>query len=189
MGSVRAPLWCRLVPLALLAATLIASCHSAEEKPRGQLMVAIQADMPLPKEIDDVRVEVLVDGEIRFANDYEVGKDYLKLPATVAITSENPSSPVTVRVIGKKGVKARTLREAVTTIPADRLATLRMPIQWLCDDSVKADGNEFSSTCDPGQTCKEGSCVDNQVKQSELPAYTPTDVPVSSPPPNTSVGV
>jgi hypothetical protein len=166
----------KVVPLPFTAALLAASCHSAEEKARGQLMVAIQADMPLPKEVDDVRVEVLVDGEIRFANDYPVGKDYLKLPATVAITSENPSAPVTVRVIGKKGTKARTLREAVTTIPTDRLATLRMPIQWLCDDSVKGDGNDLSSTCDAGQTCHEGSCVDSQVKQTDLPVYDPTQV-------------
>jgi hypothetical protein len=139
-------------------------------------MLALQADMPLPKEVDDIRVEVVVRDEVRFANDYTVGAGYLKLPATVAIVADDPSAPVTIRVIGKKNDVVRTLKETITTIPKDRVATLRMPIQWLCDGSAKAAGSSATSTCANGMTCQAGDCVPQDVPATDLPTYTAPDV-------------
>ena len=91
--------------------------------------------------------------------------------------SDDSTTPVTIRVIGKRGTLVRTLRETVTTIPRDRLATLRMPIQWLCDGSAKsAGGADITSTCDEGLTCQAGACVPKDLVQDELPTYVPADV-------------
>src|SRR5437867_1203295 len=91
---------------------------------KGQLMLAVQTDMSLPKDVDRVRIEVIAYGSPLFANDYDVGPAGLHIPATLGIVAGNdPSTPVHIRVIARQSGKPRMLRETVTTVPADRIAT------------------------------------------------------------------
>ena len=109
-------------------------------------MLSVQTDMSIPKDVSQVRIEVSVYGNMLFASTYDVGPSGLKIPATLAIVGgSDPSTPVTIRVLSAQGNTVRTLREVVTTVPASRVATLRVPIQWLCDGQLTALGGDNSA--------------------------------------------
>ena len=72
-----------------------------------------------------------------------------------------------------------------TTVPADRSASLRMPIQWLCDgtaQTVTETGlhgetvDRLQSTCPDGNTCIAGTCTPSMVPVQMLPDYKPQSV-------------
>ncbi len=166
---------------ALLASMLAPSCAKKADDPTGELMLAIQTDMSIPKDVDAVWIEVSSYGNTVFRNRYEVGPSGVKIPATLAIqASPGKSPPVTIRVISEHASVTRTLREVVTTVPPDRVATLRMPIQWLCDGSGQRIPNttppQFSNGCPAGQTCVGGSCASSDVDSTKLPSFKPGDV-------------
>ncbi len=172
----------RFLPALLSTAALFGlpmACAHPREPARGQLMLAIQTDMSLPKDVDRVVIEVSSFGVVRLSNEYAVGGPAdLKIPATLGIVGgDDASAPVTIRVIAKQGAKARTLRQVVTTIPETRVATLRVPIQWLCDATAQtaADG-AVSSTCGAGTSCVAGSCVSDEVDSTLLPDYDPAAI-------------
>ena len=169
----------------------LAAC-AEEDKAPGQLVVSFDTDMALPQQIDKVRVQVLSRGQIRLDLDYQLGpgrNDY-RVPGTLTVVAGNdPTAPVTVNVAGSKQNKWRTFRELTTTVPKDRVANLRMPIQWLCS----GEANEFAqvvstptpsggveqhviSTCEEGNTCVSGTCVPNIVEEPSLPDYDPRNV-------------
>src|SRR5262245_34651458 len=125
----------RRLSTAIAASTLLflSGCDD-KPKPPGQLVVSIETDMALPDQVDTIRVQVLVHGQALLDVPYEVGDgpDAQGIPATLTLLAgKDPTQPVTIRVQGIKGGIARTLREAVTTVPQNRSAHLRMPVQWL----------------------------------------------------------
>lgn len=174
------PAFRRLASIAFLGSTL-AACSSEEAAPPGQLVVALQSDMDLPKDVDQIGIRVLTDGRVHFRGDFPIDRPgtpspAAQLPATLAVTAgSNPSTPVTIRVFARQNGVVRVLREAVTVIPTDRVALLRMPIQWLCTGSGKettpGDGDTVQTTCPDGQTCIAGRCEDNYVDPSTLEGY------------------
>jgi hypothetical protein len=152
----------------------------------GQLMVTFQTDMAMPEQIDNVHVQVTVrGGRVQLMRDYPVGPAHLdyRIPGTLALLAGNdPSEPVTITVAGSKANKWRTYREITTTVPPDRVAELRMPVQWLCNESAMPqavsmpDGSggivtHIVGNCDEGTTCKAGKCVPNSVDSKSLPDY------------------
>jgi hypothetical protein len=164
-----------------LAAVVLTSCSAPSEKV-GQLIVSVDSDMALPQDVDTVHVEVLAGGgkTQQLGGDFGIGSEpgEILLPATLTILAgKDPSTPVTVRVVGKKGPKSRTLREITSTVPDARTAWLRMPVQWLCDGTAKADttGN-VTSTCGDGYTCAAGSCVQAETPVADLPEFHPESV-------------
>ena len=170
--------------LGVLACLLLMACR--QPKKVGQLVVSIQTDMSLPQQIDTIRVQVLGRGQTLLLQEYGVGTtEENKIPATLTVLAgKDPSLPVTIRVSGGKhnGVW-RTFRETITTVPADRTASLRMPVQWLCDGTAKAgtemdaEGHQvISSTCGDGNTCIAGKCVASMVPEVMLPDYQPQQV-------------
>ena len=172
--------WCRCsqrIPGLLLAVSLSALGCSDRETVTGQLVVSIETDVALPDQVDSIRLEVLHRGNLHFGNTYEVGKSAHLIPATLTLLAgSDKAAPVTIRMIGKKGARSRTLRETITTIPQNRAASLRMPIQWLCDDRVEDTKDGVVSTCDEGFTCSGGRCIEQEVPEPTLPEYTPEDV-------------
>lgn len=170
------------LPISVASACLclLIAC-SREQKVPGQLVVAIDTDVALPDQIDTIELQVTVDGTtlLDYPMPVGTGPDAQPIPATLTIVSgPDPSVPVTVRVLGSKVGTVRTLREVTTTIPTDRIATLRMPVQWLCDGTAvqgtEADGGVgYQSTCGPGATCEAGQCVASQVQESTLADYEP----------------
>lgn len=171
-----------LAALALLGVGVVATSCGDDPGHAGELMIVIQTDMALPKDVDRARIEVIAYGDHLHDEQYErLGSDEsLKLPGTLGLlVGEDPSTPVTIRITAWQGDNPRVLREAISTVPSDRLASLRMPVQWLCDgtavDAGDGSGN-VTSTCGPGKTCVAGSCVSSEVDSSELPDYDEEDV-------------
>lgn len=161
--------------------------HPAE---RGQLMLALGTDLSVPKDLDEIRVEVGPDSETAVATQRDFpllpgepppfGKP---LPGTLAIVPSNSGGEnVSVRVFGQHRdpntgeTATRIVREAVVTIPSDRVATLSMPLDWLCDGKVERSGDGYRSSCRTGETCVAGSCQRALLANSELPDYHPAAV-------------
>jgi hypothetical protein len=167
-----------LICLVLAALFVPLGCSETSDN-AGGLMLIVTSDMPVPKDIDTVRIEIVRGTENLYKVDFKLGTgpgDH-QLPATLAVLpGSDPSSAVTIRVIGMQGPRARTLREAITTIPTDRVAALRMPIEFFCDGKVKqTPPDNIDTTCPNQQTCSEGICVDAHVDSSMLPGYTAGD--------------
>jgi len=161
---------------AILRAALVLFCLSlsCSAKPAAGLVVSVQTDMPLPKDVSEIRLEVVAAGGLQFGNNYPVGAGYLLVPATLTLLP-GAGGPVTIRLFAFQGEKVRMLRESVTTIPTTRVATLRMPIQWLSTGMVtggtRSSPGSVVTTCPSGKTPEQGGCIDNAVPESELADY------------------
>lgn len=151
----------------------------------SELMIAIHTDLSLPKDIDTIRLEVLRGDDSKYQQDFENLGDAdadPRLPLTLGLVAkEEPGAEVRVRVSARRGGEAgevRILREAVTTIPEERVALLHLPLQFLCDGSgsEKNDGQVENKVCAVGQTCVAGACVSAAVDSAALSDYAPEDV-------------
>ncbi len=172
--------------LALLQCSLWASACTPQT---GEIVVVVQSDMEMPKDIDTLRIEVSQAGFTTIAENNqqlahlsehehlgEPGLQKIQLPATIGILApeENPNSPVTVRVVGKRGGangRQRILNEIVTTVPADRIVTMPLPVQFLCADRIGKQND-----CMPGTRCVAGECVPNTIDSTALPDYSEPEV-------------
>ncbi|MFZ5890085.1 MAG: hypothetical protein ACOY0T_03375 [Myxococcota bacterium] len=180
----------RTLPLWLLVAASAVACSGDKAPARGQIMLALQTDMALPKDVSKVKLQVLTAGTkdagvVKYDRTFTVGANgEAKIPATFAIVAPEGQSPtVEVRVIGIGGNKARTFSKVVTTVPRDRIATLNMPIQWLCDgtaNTIDASTESYESTCPPkGEietACVAGTCQDVNFPEAKMPTFSAPDV-------------
>lgn len=170
--------WC--LPLTgrwLAAVGLLFACGEETATQQGQLMLAVTTDLEVPRDVDGLKLEVLTFGSTQFSHSYELGPTGLRLPATLGIVAgDDPATPVTIRVIASRGTQARFVRDVVTTVPGDRLATLEVKIEWLCLDEVAESEEVLSSTCGEDQTCVAGECIATGIDSAELPNYRPAAV-------------
>jgi hypothetical protein len=183
MGA-RAPSACACILSALM---MLAGCERDVELP-SQLVVAIDTDMDLPDQVDELHLRIEYRNQVKFDDQFEVGAGGVhRLPATFTVwTHAASTAPVTVKLAGSKrgeeGRDWRTYREVTLPVPRDRSATLRMPIQWLCKGQAKAalDDSSFEprgmSTCDEGYACRAGQCERIAIDEEELDDYRPEDV-------------
>jgi hypothetical protein len=158
----------------------LTACNDAT-KPPGQLVLSVETDMALPDQIDTIRVQVQVRGVSLHDVPYPVGAGDTPIPATLTLVEgTDATTAVTVRVAGSKLGKWRTFREAITMVPSDRTASLRMPVQWLCDGTARGVAPQddspltmmgVESTCGEGNTCKAGKCVPSDLEPSVLTDY------------------
>jgi hypothetical protein len=178
----RSSLWI----LAVAGAAGLCACQPPAES-IGQLVVSLATDMALPQQIDEITLEVQVHGQLLIHEPYTVGASDIHIPGTLTLLAgENAAQPVTLRAYASKSNELRTFREVITTVPADRIALLRMPVQWLCGGSVMMqapipDGMggvnvRPISTCSDGNTCMAGSCLPNTIDSTMLPDYAPEAV-------------
>ena len=166
-----------------LATLCLAACAASScAKPPGELVLVLQTDMSLPKDVDAIVIEVLVRGDTRYSNEFDqLGSDgSIQIPASLGVVvgpNTDETTPITFRVTAKQNNVPRVLRETVTTVPPTNVVSLRMAVQWLCWDQVQPDpmGNP-QTTCADGQTCVAGSCVDKTVDSSKLPPYSAPSV-------------
>lgn len=158
----------------------VGACAKTSDEKLGQLMLTLQTDMAVPKDIDSVRIEVRSFGMLQFASDLTLGSGGLKLPATLGVVAgKDPTAPVNIRVIAFQNSVPRVLREVVTTVPSDRVATLPIGLNWLCagERSVKQDiQGEVQSTCPTNQTCIAGSCGSVETQSEQLKDYTEAEI-------------
>jgi hypothetical protein len=158
--------------LGSFVALLMLAC-SADEPPRGELMLSVLTDMAVPNDIDRVFWSITLDGaEASYRSgvvSLDSGSD---LPLTLAIEAgPETTAPITVRVEGRKGDSPwllRVAREAKLAVPQDRVAKLELPLSWLCS------GANLSEPCGAGFTCQAGHCVDATVATAALPDFEPS---------------
>ena len=173
----------------LIVLIFAGGCAQTAETP-GQLVVTFQTDMAMPEQIDNLLVLVTRHGRVDYMFPYPVGpaSGEYRVPGTLTlVAAKDGTGPITVTVAGSRNNTWRTFREVVTTIPAARIAELRMPVQWLCNESAMPqpvstpDGmggvvTHVLSNCDDGTTCKAGSCVPNTIDSSTLPDFASENV-------------
>lgn len=157
----------------MMAAMLLSSC---EPRPPGQVILAIQTDMSLPKDIDFIRIDVSYDDTKEFIGSYPIlsnsdGVTDFRLPATLNIFSrDDKPARIRVHVVGFRGQPKeiiRVKRDLVFEIQPNRVLTLPVPLEFLCD------GVE---DCDPGQTCQAGACRDETIQVAEFEEYRPAEI-------------
>ncbi|WP_433933939.1 hypothetical protein AB3662_05820 [Sorangium cellulosum] len=147
----------------------------------GELMVAVQTDMAVPKDLDHVEMEVLSDGNPVILNDLkELGPNRFQLPGTRGLTvSEDPSREIRIRVRALLGKRIRVEHTVLTTVPEDRVATLWVPLHFLC--SMDAEGGEarepdLAGACPDDPACAAAACGERRVSAASLPDYAEQDV-------------
>lgn len=173
--------------LMLVGSIAAAACSGKVAPAKGQVMVVLQSDMSIPKDFNRVRVDISVRGQKAFSETYIADESGgITLPGTIAVVAgEEDAPPIEVNVVGiNRDGEAQTFSKAVTTIPRTRIATLRIPMQWLCTGQVLQIGEgadaEFESRCNPEKgvekACVAGSCVPVDIPEQDLPTYSPPDV-------------
>jgi alpha-tubulin suppressor-like RCC1 family protein len=161
-----APIW--------IAAALLAGCQNSGPL-KGGLVVVVGSDLSIPQDIDHVHLDVTQMGTTLFSEDHDVGAGKLLIPAEFRIKYPGNNNPVTVHGVAYKDQKPLIERSGVTPVPVDRVAVLRLSLNYLCEGTAKPDG---SSTCGAGQTCKLGTCQTSTVPTASLPAYQPPAPPM-----------
>ncbi len=167
--------YCALFSASLLA---IAGCGETADD-RGSLMLAISTDMYVDKDVS--RVDIVVQPERGPLQSTQVNLfpelEGQFLPGTFSIIEgSEPGEFVRVRIIARQDSRVRVVRESALRVPRQRTALLSMPIQWLCDGQVRADGQLHHSDCEEGQTCISGACQPDAVDEAALPDYVIEDV-------------
>jgi hypothetical protein len=176
--------WGRWSTAAVLVA--VGACTANQAPRRGQLMVALQTDMSIPKDVTHIRVKTKLGAELREEYDFQIAPDgKFYIPGTIAVVEGSTPNPVvSVEVIGirQRGTgteqfEARTFSKTTTTIPRERTVLLEVPVQWLCDDTAVDDGSgEYFSSCTAGpngeeRACVAGTCADVSVDPNQLVDY------------------
>ncbi len=187
---------------AVATLSLYAGCAKTDPAP-GELMLAVQTDMHAPKDVDAVgiyvaeRDPVTHHDTIIFGFAERVAPDgTVHFPATLAVVGrKNPGATVRVRAVAFRGNQARIVRDAITTIPTDRSALLRLPLRWI-DDNGKTSGTfssdgsigatslhplagstiddgflQITSGCADDETPLNGGCASATIDSSTLPDY------------------
>jgi hypothetical protein len=171
------------VPLAMMVPV---ACTSASPKPstadRGAIMLALSTDLVVGKDIDLLQVSVSHHGSVQLDQSFPLDVDPMHakdLPQTLAVSSQvGDVDPVTIVVTASRKGVARIQRRAVVTVPDQRTALLRMPMQWLCDGSAPGAVVPAGAglPCAEGQTCIAGSCAPAEVDVATLPDFVKSNV-------------
>jgi hypothetical protein len=191
----------RWLALPLVMSTSYAALVACSAPSKGALVLAVSTDMQTPKDISVVSIFITTDSVVKFDYLGRVLPDgTVSLPATLSIVEpDTQGAPVRIRVIAFQEQKARVLRDVLTTVPHERTALLRVPLNFLDDGSGQGsldptlvpsaangvpdgqttfDPDTVASKCDfsQEQTSVDGVCVDAHVDSTALPDYADTEV-------------
>ena len=157
--------WSVMSVSVVAAAFALSACAA---KKNTEIIVAVQTDVQVPKDLDSVKITVLSFGASQFEQDYPVGPGGVRLPSTIGIVAgKDPSQPVDVIIVGSFKTKKRVLREARLKFAEGRTVLMRMPLRFACFD--RAD-------CPTDQTCVAGACQGIDVDVDKLPDYSDPQV-------------
>jgi len=153
------------LPFVLALALALSLLGCGDDVERGQLLLAIETDMAVPKDIDKVIVDVSTPQGVAHFERMLDGTDNFTLPGTLGIVvGTAPDVEFTVTVIGALGDQPRVMRQVLTALPPKGVRVLRVALQWLCanqgssNEWVGSDGDGgVKSTCE-GKTCVMGVC-------------------------------
>jgi hypothetical protein len=192
-----------LLPLVLAGSAFLATGCSAPDK--GALILAISTDMQAPKDINVVSLYVETDGVVKFDYMGRVLPDgTVSIPSTLALVEpDNLNAQVRIRITAFQvqsdgSAKARVMRDVLTTVPHERTALMRLPLNFLDDGSAMgtlpaqyvpdaktgvAEGDTTYGPADPtgpvmpkcdysqGLTSIAGACVNATVDSTTAPDY------------------
>jgi hypothetical protein len=158
----------------LLLSLLAVSACKLDEKPGGGggLIVAIDTDMAMPKDLDAVRLEVTHGGTMLFEHEQALSEGTKALPLEFQVPDPKDNTPVFIRALGIKDGAVRVERSAITPVPTSYLGFVRLMLNYLCDGMVAENGQ---STCEPAFTCVQGTCESADITDA-LPDYYKRDV-------------
>ena len=195
-----------LTPLALVTLSSLAPACSRTEDPPGVLMLAVETDMSAghDKAVQAVGLYIrdLDRNRTLFQLTEPVAPDgSVHFPATLAVIGRNnPGASIRIRVVGFRNGEAHVMRDAVTTIPTDRTALLRLPLRWvnyekatgkipqggsttpavhtLAGDDALLDpfGTLTYTECKGETTTIDGACVPWTIESATLPDFVETTV-------------
>ncbi len=153
------------------------SSTACSGKKNTELVIAVQTDLRVPKDLNAVTIRVLSFGAVYHENTYEVGPGGLKLPATIGVIPEDSDDlkPVDIQIIGRYSANAdpalrteRVIRKARLTFAKDHVGLVRLPIRFSCYDK---------QGCTAEETCIAGACETIPVIDgASLPEYTADQV-------------
>ena len=148
-----------------VAALMIIRCSSSETSgERTEVIVVVDTDFDIPAELDAIVIEVTSPtDEVQFAAKAFESSD--ELPATLGLLHEDgPLGPFGVRVIGSRSGEDLLERQATFRFVEGRTLVLTMHLLRACRDV----------DCSVDQTCVDGHCVDVEVNEDDLEAWTGT---------------
>ncbi|HSY23566.1 MAG TPA: hypothetical protein VK841_15675, partial [Polyangiaceae bacterium] len=156
-----------------LAAVACAACSESSGSkgsgPSGTLEIELQSDMSLPKDLDEVTLDVAQNGTTLLHVDQSLGPGALLLPADFSVAATSDPSPVDVHAVAFKTGQARVERDARTPIPVGETGRIRLPLDYLCVGTVSTgpDGG-VTSSCASGLTCVNGNCETTMVPPADV---------------------
>ncbi len=159
------------------------ACSSEPPPASAGLMLVVDTDLAPGKDFDRLQIEVKPPaGNVEYSKVFsEFGQPGLPLsfPTTLAVVDRNRGAEsITFRIsIGKSGLenspvgKPLVLREIVTEMPTDRVALLRVHLEWMCIGTAGAKPDYVEGLCPEGGTCLGGRCQDWTIDSKSLPTY------------------
>ncbi|MGK3966301.1 hypothetical protein WMF38_19215 [Sorangium sp. So ce118] len=159
-------------------AALAVAAAGCSAEVTGELMVAIQTDVAVTKDLDHIELHVLSGGNpVISGARYELGPKHVALPATQGLlVSEDPSREIGIRVRAIRHDRPRVEYTVLTTVPSDRVATLWVPLHFLCSADEASRPGGAPGVCPDDLTCVAGACRDPHVSAASLPDYVEEDV-------------
>ncbi|MGZ3451267.1 MAG: LamG domain-containing protein [Polyangiales bacterium] len=143
-------------------------------KKNTELVVAVQTDLRIPKDLNAVNIKIVALGGTYFDQTFVVGPGGVHLPQTIGIVPNDDKNlqPVDITVTGKFGADLasatdKVVRRVRVTFGKDRVGLVRMPLRFTCY------GDKKINDCGEEQTCIAGECVAiPQLEGTTLPEFT-----------------
>ena len=149
------------------------------------LMLAIQTDLSVTKDFDQIGVYVTADGAPILTQTYPIEGGRVRLPSTIAVAvPKNETAVIRARIVAFKTDAAKVLREGITTVPSTRLAVMVLPLKWLNVGSGKGTEAEFQvnpfaknlSICGDKENSEKGQCITSIYPVDKLPDYVESEI-------------
>lgn len=149
-------------------ATVVACCGAlvACTADRTEIIVAVGTDLPVPSQIDEIRIDVVgPSSTMPKSSTARLGPGEPPPPRTLGLVHEDgPLGPFFVRVAGRLGGGDVIERRARVSFIEGRTLLLRMDLLGRC----------LGVTCDASTTCAESGCRSIDVAAESLPEWTGT---------------
>ncbi|MBK6693214.1 MAG: hypothetical protein IPG50_13565 [Myxococcales bacterium] len=174
-----------------LLAIALAACAGETVPAPGAIMLAVHTDLVAPRDVASVGLFITSDGRPIFSDTRDVAPTgEVKFPATIAILSDDKRAGAVIRirlVAFTSAGTVRVLRDAITTVPKDRTALLRLPLTWINEGSGTGTRTEATTAIDglmrlaskctaKDETVIDGVCADAKIDSSTLLPYIESEV-------------
>lgn len=161
----------------LLSALALGAAPSCSAKKNTEIVVAIQTDLRIPKDINAITIRVLSRGAVQYQSAHEVGPTGVHLPATIGLVPKDDDDlqPIEVQLIGQYGSETdarvrseKVLRKMRMTFARNRVGLAKIPLKFVCYEH---------EDCGEGKTCIAGACETTPLLEGDkMPEYGPEAV-------------